>query len=139
MGGIERGGWKLVYDSNPSEMWKSTEGEKKVTNLMYSIGLIVKEDETISDVQFGGPAQKAGIAPSTKLIAVNGRAFTPTVLRDAVAATATDAKPLEILIKTGDYYETHRVEYRGGERYPHLVRDASKPDLLSQIIKPASK
>ena len=139
LGGIERGGWKLAYDENQSEMWKSMEAKKKVTNLMYSIGMIVTEDGTISDVQFEGPAQKAGLAPSTRLIAVNGRAFTPTVLRETVARTATDPKPLEILIKTGEYYETHRVEYRGGERYPHLVRDASKPDLLSEITKPASK
>jgi predicted metalloprotease with PDZ domain len=139
LGGIERGGWKLAYDGNESELWKSVEGRKKGTNLMYSIGISVKEDGTISDVQFGGPAQKAGISPSTSLIAVNGRAFTPTVLRDAVARTASDSKPLEILIKTGEYYQTHRVEYRGGERYPHLVRDESKPDLLSEIIKAPSK
>jgi len=41
-----------------------------------------------------------------------------------------------LLIKTGEYYEVHRVDYRGGERYPHLVRDPSVPDLLSEIIKP---
>ena len=139
LGGIERGGWKLAYDDIPSEFWKSLESDRKVTNLMYSIGLNVSEDGTINDVQFGGPAQKAGIPPSTKLIAVNGRAFTPTVLREAVSQTASDSKTLEILIRTGEYFETHRVEYRGGERFPHLVRDDAKPDLLSEILKPKSK
>jgi predicted metalloprotease with PDZ domain len=139
LGGIERSGWKLVYDGVRSEMWKSVEEERKWTDLTYSIGLKVKEDATIVDVRFGGPAQKAGIAPATKLIAVNGRQFTPTVLRETVAKTATDAKPIELLIKTGDYYETHRVEYRGGERYPHLDRVESAPDLLSQIIASKSK
>jgi len=28
------------------------------------------------------------------------------------------------------------VAYRGGERYPHLERDATNPDLLDEIIKP---
>jgi hypothetical protein len=81
------------------------------------------------------PAQKAGVPPSVKLIAVNNRQFTPTVLREAIAA----GKPVDLLIKTGEYYETHRVDYRGGLRYPHLIRDTANPDLLSEIIKPRSR
>jgi hypothetical protein len=73
------------------------------------------------------------------LIAVNNRQYTPTILREAVAAATASDKPLELLIKTGDYYETHRLDYHGGERYPHLVRDSSSPDLLSEIIKPHAK
>jgi hypothetical protein len=30
----------------------------------------------------------------------------------------------------------HRLDYHGGERYPHLVRDGASADLLSAIIKP---
>ncbi len=66
---------------------------------------------------------------------MNNRQFTPTVLREAVAKTASDPKPIELLVKTGEYYEVHRVEYQGGERYPHLTRDNSLPDLLSEIVK----
>jgi len=136
LGGIEHSGWKLAYDGVRSDFWQAVEEDRKISDLSYSIGLKVKEDGTITDVQFGGPAQKAGIAPAVKLIAVNNRQFNPTVLREAVQKAATDARPLELLIKTGEYYEVHRVDYRGGERYPHLVRDPSVPDLLSEIIKP---
>ena len=135
-GGIERSGWKLAYDAVRSNYWKAAEDNKKWTDLSYSIGLKVKEDGTIADVQYGGPAQKAGVAPAVKLIAVNSRQFTPTVLREAVANTATSNQPLELLIKTGEYYEVHRLDYHGGERYPHLVRDGASVDLLSEIIKP---
>ena len=82
LGGIERSGWKLAYDAARSDYWKAKEEEGKLTDLSYSIGLKVKEDGTISDVQYGGPAQKAGIAPSVKLIAVNNRQFSATVLRE---------------------------------------------------------
>ena len=139
LGGIERSGWKLVYDKERSGFWKSLEGTNKLVDLSYSLGLKVKEDGLVTDVIVGGPAQKAGLAPSVKLIAVNNRQFTPTVLREAVAKTAADAKPLELLIKTGEYYEVHRVDYHGGERYPHLERNAAVPDLLSQIIAPQAK
>jgi predicted metalloprotease with PDZ domain len=139
LGGIERSGWKLVYDKERSGFWKSVEGANKLVDLSYSLGLKVKEDGSVTDVIVGGPAQKAGIAPSVKLIALNNRQFTPTVLREAVAKAASDPKPLELLIKTGEYYEVHRLDYHGGERYPHLERVATAPDLLSQIIAPRAK
>ena len=44
--------------------------------------------------------------------------------------------PLELLVENTDYYKTFKLDYHGGEKYPHLVRDESKPDLLSDIIKP---
>jgi predicted metalloprotease with PDZ domain len=140
LGGIENGGWKLVYDGSRSDFYKNNEEVRKMVDLSFSIGLQVREDDgTIIDVVYGGPAQKAGIPPSVKLIAVNGRQFTPTVLREAVKATAPDSKPLELMIKTGEYYETHRIDYHSGERYPHLAPEPGKPDLLSKIIEPRAK
>jgi len=140
LGGIEGGGWKLVYDGDRSDFWKANEDRRKLADLTYSIGLKVQVDDgTIVDVRYDGPAQRAGIPPSTKLIAVNGKQFTPDVLRDAVDAAKGGTKPIELLIKNGDYYKAHEVDYHGGERYPHLVRDESKPDLLSKITAPLVK
>ena len=42
----------------------------------------------------------------------------------------------ELLVENEEYFKTHRVDYHGGERYPHLERDASQPDLLTDILKP---
>jgi len=55
-----------------------------------------------------------------------------------VKATAT-GQPAELLVKNGEYYQTFRIDYRGGARYPHLVRDESKPDVLSKVIAAASR
>jgi predicted metalloprotease with PDZ domain len=136
LGGIENGGWKLEYDNMPSTIWKDHEEHAKSVNLMYSLGMDVKEDGTVSDVATGRPAEKAGVAPATKIIAVNNRQFTSTILREAVQATSTAAKPIELLIKNGEYYSVHRIEYQGGEKYPHLVRDPARQDFLSRIIEP---
>jgi predicted metalloprotease with PDZ domain len=130
LGGITRSGWKLVYDGVRSDFWKAYEDKRKYADLSYSIGLQVKEDGMIADVTFGGPAQKAGVAPAVKLIAVNGRQFTQTALRETVAAR----KPIELLVKDGEYYKSYRMDYTGGERYPHLVRDGASADLLTAII-----
>ena len=137
--GIRHSGWKLVYDGVRSDFLKAAEDDRKLADLSYSLGLKVKEDGMIEDVVFDGPARKAGIAPATKIVAVNNRQYTETVLREAVQKAASDSKPLELLVKTGEYYETHRIDYHGGERYPHLVRDAAAPDVLSQIIAPKAK
>ena len=133
--GIEQAGWKLTYDATRSDYWKAVETEHKYMDLTYSIGLKVREEDgMILDVRWDGPAQRAGIAPAVRLIAVNGRQFTPAVLREAVAQTASATKTIELLVKSGEYYETHRLEYGGGEKYPHLTRTEGTEDLLGKII-----
>jgi predicted metalloprotease with PDZ domain len=139
LGGINGGGWKLVYNGTRSDLWKAFEQWKKEIDLSFSIGLRVKEDGTIEDVAMNGVSAKAGIAPAMKLIAVNGREFNPTTLREAVQQTATSTTPLDLLLKAGVYYKTYRVDYHGGEQYPHLERDEAAPDLISLISAPLAK
>jgi predicted metalloprotease with PDZ domain len=136
LGGIEQGGWKLVYTAEPTSYWKALDHERKHVNHMYSVGLVVKEDGTIADVAVGGPAQKAGISPTAKLIAVNRRNFTTTVLEEAITHAAKATEPIELLVKDGEYYNTFKVDYHRGLQYPRLERDQAKPDLLTQIIAP---
>jgi len=133
LGAIAGAGWTITYNGTRSDLWKDGEETRKLIDLSSSIGLKVKDDDgTVSDVTFGGPAQKAGIAPSVKIIAVNKRQFNGTLLREAVKATP--AVPLELLIKNGEYFSIVRIDYREGERYPHLERDPDKPDLLTAIL-----
>ena len=134
LGGVEGSGWKLVYDEFPSEMERG-ESSGHVNGGAYSIGLELREDGTITDTIEGMPAAVAGIGPGMKLIAVNGRQYSPEVLRDALKAGKGATPPLELLVENTDYYKTYKLDYHGGERYPHLVRDESKPDLLSEIYK----
>ncbi|MGD1024437.1 MAG: M61 family peptidase [Candidatus Sulfotelmatobacter sp.] len=135
LGGIEGSGWKLVYDESQSEMLRGVESNFHVVGGAFSIGLELREDGTITDTTEGMPAALAGIGPGMKLIAVNGRQYSPEVLREALKAGKTGTAPLELLVENTDYYKTYKLDYHGGERYPHLVRDESKPDLLTEIYK----
>jgi len=56
-------------------------------------------------------------------------------LRTAITAAKNDTAPIELLVENQDYFKTCKVDYHGGERYPHLERDPSKPDLLSLVIR----
>jgi predicted metalloprotease with PDZ domain len=135
LGGIEGSGWKVVYDDTPSEMLSNSAGMYHFVPAAFAIGLELNDDGSISDTIEGMPAAKAGIGPGMKLVAVNGRQFSSEVLRDAIKVAKTSTAPIELLIENTDYYKTYRIDYHAGEAYPHLVRDDSKPDLLSDILK----
>jgi predicted metalloprotease with PDZ domain len=136
LGGIEGSGWKLVYDDSPSEMLRGAESNFHIVGgVADSIGLNLRDDGVITDTIEGLPAALAGIGPGMKLIGVNGRKFSPDVLRDALKAGKNSAAPLELLVENTDYYKTYKIDYHGGERYPHLVRDELKLDVLTEIYK----
>jgi predicted metalloprotease with PDZ domain len=136
LGGIEGSGWRLAYTNSVSPMLKSRESEKKFTDMSCSLGFIVKEDGSVTDVISGSPADQAGVGTAMKLLGVNGRHWTPEILRAAVKAAATNAAPVELLVENEEYFKTCQVNYHEGEKYPLLERDSAKPDLLSQILKP---
>ena len=135
LGGIEGSGWKVVYDETQSEMERGAEISSHGVNAAYSIGLEMREDGMITDTIEGMAAAKSGIGPGMKLIAVNGRKYSPEVLRDALKAGNGGSTPLELLVENTEYYRTYKLDYHGGERYPHLVRDDSRADLLTEIYK----
>jgi predicted metalloprotease with PDZ domain len=135
LGGIEGSGWKVVYDENPSEMMSNAAGMYHIVPAAAAIGLDLRDDGGIADTIEGEVSAKAGIGPGMKVVAVNGRRFSPEVFRDAIKAAKGTTAPIELLIENTDYYKTYKIDYHGGEKYPHLVRDDSKPDLLTDIMK----
>lgn len=135
MGGIEGGGWKLVYSPKKTSSWNLMESSYHFVDFSYSLGLRLKADGSVSDVLVDRPAYKAGIVPGAKVIAVNGHQFSPDYLRDSLKTAVESTEPIELLVKDGEYYKTYRLDYHGGERYPHLERDELKADLLSEIAK----
>ena len=136
LGGIEGSGWRVVYTETPSEMSRLSEQERKTINSEYSVGLLLREDGSIVDTVHGGLAANAGIGPGMKLVAVNGRKFTPEVWHAALKATKTASGLLQLLVENTEYFNTYSLNYHGGEMYPHLEREGNQPDLLSDIIKP---
>ena len=138
LGGITGSGWKVIYnDVEPSLMQNSEEVDSNI-NESYSIGLLLKDDGTVEDSIVTKPAYKAGISAGMKVIAVNGRQFTPQVLRLALKGGMKSTEPLRLLVLNDDYYKTCTIDYHGGEVFPHLARESGQPDLLDKILKPLS-
>jgi hypothetical protein len=40
-----------------------------------------------------------------------------------------------LIVENTDYFRTFNLDYHGGEKYPHLVREESKPDMLTDITR----
>jgi predicted metalloprotease with PDZ domain len=130
-GGIENGGWKVTYDGEPSKLM----GRRGNPGDIYSIGLQLGQDGTVSDSIVGGPAFQAGVTYGMKVVGVNGRVYSHDLLEDAIKAAKDTTKPISLLVIVDEYYQTANVNYHGGERYPHLTREDSKPDYLDELIK----
>jgi predicted metalloprotease with PDZ domain len=135
LGGIEGSGWKLVYDENRTDYERAWEDEHRGIDASFSIGLLAGEDGVIADTIEGMSAARAGIGPGMKIVAVNGRRFTIQILRDALAARKTSKEPLQLIVENTEYFRTFNLDYHDGEKYPHLVRDESRPDQLTDITR----
>jgi predicted metalloprotease with PDZ domain len=134
--GLARGGWKVVYRDSPTDLLKARDSDNKSVDLTSSIGLLVKDDGTVIDVLPGKAADKAGVGPGMKLLAVNGRRFSADRLREALTATKDGKEKLRLLLENDDFFRTFTLDYAEGGKYPYLERDTGKPDLIGDIFRP---
>ena len=140
LAGIEQGGYKLVYQDKPSatEHTFMTAGGPRRGGMdcWYSLGLRLGADGSIRDVRWGGPADKAKLAPDQKIIAVDGQIFSPDALREAIRAAKGNTEPIRLIVQEDSYVSTAEIDYHDGERYPVLERVDGTPDYIDDITKP---
>ena len=136
LGGTEQGGWRIVYRDTPNAFDKIRSAETKGMDCTASLGMTLKQDGTIEDVVNDGLASKAGLGPGMKVIAVNGRRYTNNLLTIAMMEARDSKDPIQFIVENAEFYRTVAIDYHDGPRYPHLVRDPSKPDILGDIIRP---
>jgi predicted metalloprotease with PDZ domain len=134
--GITNGGYKLVYTDTPNAWVALAQGESGTVGFWYSLGLSVGSSGAIGDVLIGGVAEKAGLGPGMKIVAVNGREFSPELLRVAVSEAKGTKTPIELIVDNTGFFKILKLDYHGGERYPSFERVAGTPDRLDDILKP---
>jgi predicted metalloprotease with PDZ domain len=139
LGGLENGGWKLVYKDQPSEWSALEESESGSVDFWYSLGLHIGPQGNVGDVLHGGIADKAGFGPGMKIIAVNNREYDPNVLRAAIIDAKASTQPIEFIVENTGYFKILKLDYHEGEKFPVLERIAGTPDRLDDILKPMTK
>jgi predicted metalloprotease with PDZ domain len=131
-------GWRLVYASQPNALEKITNAVNKSFDVRYSLGIVGGTESVITDVVDGSAAQRAGIAPGDKIVAVGGRAIGESqTLQDAIDASLLRAQhggpPIQLLVLGGGVYRDVTIPYEGGPRYPVLERTPGTPNRLDAV------
>jgi predicted metalloprotease with PDZ domain len=139
LGGIDRGGWKLVYNDQPNLFSKAQDSLGRSADFSYSLGFYVGKDGKIGDVVEGSPAYQSGLGPGMNLLAVNGRKWSPALLHTAVKAAQGSDQPIELLVENAQFFKTYSVVYHDGEKNPHLERVPDQADILGDILKPLTQ
>ncbi len=132
-------GYKLIYTDKPNYWTQLGEASGAALNAKYSLGFVIGNTNMIGDVIQGSLADKAGFAPGMKLVAVNGRAFTPALLRAAIKEATGKGPAIELIVENTGYYKTIRLDYHEGEKYPDYQRVTGTPTRLDDILAPMTK
>ena len=139
LGGITGGGYRIEYTDQPNEFARAAESHEHGVNAWYSLGLRTTTDNTIEDVLIGSPADQAGLGPSMKIVAINGRRASDELLHAAIRNTRDISQPVEMIVENAGYFRILKLNYQGGEKYPHLVRENSQAALLDNVLVPMTK
>ena len=138
LAGLSASGWNLTFDDTPNPFLAKVERLSSSYNLSFSLGLWITADGTIQDVVPGSPAYDAGVAPGMHLTSIGGNKWSIEAAQLEISAAQRSASPIELVVGFGNESHTVHVNYHRGLRYPHLTRDASHGDRLSDILAPTS-
>jgi len=135
--GVEMAGYDLVWKEEPNPYAKARMDHSHYLDLYFSLGLTVENDGAVSGARWDSPAFKAGIVTGANIVAVNGWAFSGTRLSQAITQARDEKKPIELLVRRADRYQTIPVPYYGGLRWPWL-EPASRGGKagLDQLLAP---
>jgi predicted metalloprotease with PDZ domain len=138
LGGIERGGYHLVWKAEPNPYDQGRMTESKGLALTYSLGIALDREGKVTQTLWGSPAFKAGVVPGSQVMAVNGDAYDADGIKAAIAASKGTDKPITLLIKRDTHFDTVTIAYHDGMRYPWLERDAGAkgPGGLDALLAP---
>jgi predicted metalloprotease with PDZ domain len=132
-------GYKLIYVDHPNYWSQLGESQAGSIDTRFSLGLQVGGDGRIADVIVGGIADKAGFGPGMRIVAVNGRSFSSSLLRAAIKEAQGKGPAIEFIVENTGYYKVIHLDYHEGEKYPDFQRVDGTPSRLDDILQPMTK
>src|SRR3546814_7655635 len=108
-------------------------------DLTHSLGLTIDKDGVAGSILWNGPAFRADIVNGTKIVAVDGVAYSKDRLETAIKAAADGKTPVPLLVERGGRYRDVAIPYHGGLRWPWLAKTGAGPDRFHRLFaaKPA--
>ena len=133
---VRRGGYRLVYREAPTAYFSSREKARDVVDLTYTLGITIGKEGEINGVAWESPLFNEGVTSGTRILAVNGRAYSAEDLKGAITAAKASRRPIELQLKKGSYFHTVSLPYYGGLRYPVLEKIGRGPSTLDALLAP---
>lgn len=132
--GIQAAGYRLMWRDAPNVYDRDRMAQAKNADLTHSLGLVIDKDGIAGSILWDGPAFKADIVNGSKVVAVDGVAYSRERIEAAIRA-ATDGKtPVKLLVERGGRYRNIEIDYRAGLRWPHLEKVGTGPDWFDQLF-----
>jgi predicted metalloprotease with PDZ domain len=105
---------------------------------MYSLGMVLDKEGKVMSTAWGSAAFKAGVVPTVQVMAVNDEAYEPDTMKTAITAAKGTDKPITLLIKRDNRFQTVTIAWHDGLRYPWLERvaGAKGPGGLDILLEP---
>ena len=135
LSGIFNGGYQVSYTDRPNKWEELIETGSGVSNTWFSLEMAIDQQGFVRDVKIGGIADSAGFGPGMKIMAMNGREFTPNLLRYTLEESKSATASMEFIVSNSGFYKILHLDYHNGPRYPHIDRIAT-PARLDDILKP---
>jgi len=140
VGGVEKGGYRLVWKDKPNSYDEGRYANVKSTSLTYSLGTSIDGDGKVTAVRWDSPAFDAGLVTGTQVVAVNDVAYSGDTIRDAITAAKGPGKePLRLIVKRGDAFRTVAIDWHGGLRYPWLEKVGTGEGGLDRLLAPKTR
>ena len=136
LGGITRGGYRLVYRATPNAYQVSNDKRRKTFDLSHSIGATVGKAGELSNVVWDGPLFREGVTSGAKIVAVGGREYAEDDLKAAITAAKGGRDPIRLIVKQGARFRTIDLAYHAGLRFPHLEMTGTAPGEIDRLLTP---
>ena len=132
---VQRLGYTVQFSNAKPSIPATTFRRVGGVDLLDSIGAVIETSGVVKDLLLGTPADKAGLGPGMKIIAVNGHKFSQNRMQDAISMSANTGT-IVLMVESGDSFVNKTIDYAGGPRFMQLVRNEKHTDVLAEIVKP---
>jgi predicted metalloprotease with PDZ domain len=136
LGGINRGGYRLVYTEEPTPFFRDKEKRAAEIDLSFSIGLTIGKGGKVNSVIWDGPAFYAGLTSAAEIVAVNGQVYSDEAMLDAISVAKGGSEPIRLIVRSGNRVRDIPVTWNGGLRYPRLEKAAAGEASLDVLLRP---
>ena len=136
LGGIDKAGYRLVWKEEPNPYDKGRGGTN--LNLFHSLGITLDKEGRVTATRWDSAAFNAGVVNGARVLAVNGTAYEPAVLKAAITEAKAPAKAVDLIVQRGEKVRLISIPYHDGLRFPWLERAVSDgtPAGLDLLLAP---